>query len=283
MSFRAAAWINYNGECYAAGKALLTTTNRGLRYGDGLFETMLVQDGRIRLEEYHFDRLWIGMGFLDFQRPLTFTRDYLRQQILELCRKNGYAALARVRLMIFRGEGTVFDTASNAPNFVIESSPLTSDQIAFNSSGLRIGVYPEGFKACDLLATLKTNNFLLYTLAARYARGQGWDDCLVLNSNDRVADSCIANLFYFRGATFYTPPVTEGCVGGVMRHFLLDRMLAKGLPVEERPVTVEDLRSANEIFLTNAVRTIQWVGDFEGKSYQRDMAQDLYRMIIKEA
>jgi len=275
--------INYNGEQYSAGSQVLTVSNRGFRYGDGLFETMLVTKGRIRLESYHLARLFGGVRLLQFEPLPHFTGEYLRQEILDLCGRNDHSGLARVRLTVFRGEGTVFEAASNAPNFVIESSPLTPEQLAFNHSGLRIGVYPDGCKACDPFASIKSNNFLLYTVAARYARSHQWDDCAVLNTHARVADTCIANLFYTLRGTLYTPPLSEGCVGGVMRRFLLERLAGKGVPTGERPVTVEDLREADEIFLTNAVRGVQWVGSFLGKSYKTATARDLYHMITKEA
>ena len=154
--------INYNGEFYRAGSPVLTVSNRGTRYGEGLFETMLVQDGRIRLGNYHFDRLFAGMRLLRLELPPSFTPESLREQILDLCSRNGHLAFARVRLMVFRGEGHLFDTADNFAQYVIESSALVAEQILFNKDGLRLGVYPEGRKACDPLANLKSNNFLLY-------------------------------------------------------------------------------------------------------------------------
>ena len=283
MSDPSSDWINYNGEFYRAQSPVLTVSNRGFRYGDGLFETMLVQDGHIRLGDYHFDRLWAGMRMLGLEPPPDVTAESLRLQIADLCIKNRHAALARVRLTVFRGEGTLFEGLSDLPNYVIESALFTPGQVAFNGPGLRIGVYPDGRKACDRLANLKSGNFLLYAQAARYARERGWDDCLVLNSHERVADGCIANLFYIREGVVYTPPLTEGCVAGVMRRWLLDRMPGWGYAVREAPVSPGDLGDADEIFLTNAVRTIRWVGDLAGKTYRGRLARELYELVVKEA
>jgi branched-chain amino acid aminotransferase len=282
MRDSSSVWFNYNGEFYRAGSAVLTTSQRGFRYGDGLFETLLVQNGRIRLQEYHFDRLFAGVGFLGFEPTASFARESLVQQVLDLCEKNGHPVLSRVRLMVFRGEGNLFDTAVNYPQYVIESSSLSADQVVFNEAGLRVGIYPEGRKACDPLANLKSNNFLLYVLAARYARDHHLDDCLVLNSRERIADSCIANLFYIKQGTVYTPPLSEGCVAGVMRRFLLDRMAVWGLTVREQVVAPEDLQNADEIFLTNALKAIRWVGEIPGRHFEARVTRELYNMVHNE-
>lgn len=281
MNDPSSAWINYNGGFYRADSPLLTVSTRGLRYGDGLFETILVQDGRIRLWDFHIDRLLGGMRLLRLQ-PLVTPAD-LALQIGDLCTKNGHSGLVRVRLMVFRGEGTLFDASPEESNVVIESAPLVPEEVAFNESGLRVGLYTEGCKACDPLSNLKSNNFLLYAQGARYARDQGWDDCLVLNGHGRVADSCIANVFCIREGVIHTPPLDEGCVAGVMRRFLLERMPAWGLSILDRPVSVEDLARADEIFLTNAVRPIRWVGEFGGRIYHARLARELYELAVKEA
>jgi branched-chain amino acid aminotransferase len=146
-----------------------------------------------------------------------------------------------------------------------------------------IGVFPHGRKACDSLANLKSGNFLLYALGARYALDHRLDDCLVLNTHERMADSCIANLFYTNKGMIYTPPLSEGCVAGVMRRFLLDRLPAWGFPIAEQPVTRGDLDDADEIFLTNALKGIRWVGDFEGKSrYRLSIVRDIAERMSKE-
>jgi branched-chain amino acid aminotransferase len=266
-----------------AGEAILTAQSRAFRYADGIFETMLVQNGRIRLDTYHFDRLTAGVHLLEFNASPALEPGQLTHQILQLCDRNGHAHLARVRLVVFRGEGGLFDPDDQPPHFVIESWPLTEDQLRFNDKGLMIGVFPHGRKACDSLANLKSDNFLLYALGARYARAHRLDDCLILNTYERFADSCIANLFYTRGRTVYTPPLSEGCVAGVMRRFLLHRLTVWGFPVAEQPVTRGDLDDADEIFLTNALKGIQWVGDFAGKkSHQPGIVRDIYERWSKE-
>ena len=241
---------------------------------------MLLQNGRIRLEHYHFDRLFDGLQFLGFVIPPAFHREGLRAQILDLCRENGNSTLSRIRLAVFRGEGGIFDPAGDLPHYIIESWPLPADATAFNHQGLIIDVFPDGRKACDLLANLKSNNYLLYALAARYARKNGLDDSLVLNSRERLADSAIANLFYVKKGRFYTPPLSEGGIAGVMRRHLLGNMPAAGFSIEEKPVTIEDLLAADEVFLTNALKGIRWVASFRESRYTHQLASEVDKRLL---
>jgi branched-chain amino acid aminotransferase len=273
--------LSYNGVFYPAGQPLLTADNRGFRYGDGLFETMFVQEGRIRLGACHFERLFSGMSLLDFAIPPFFV-EKLTKEILAVCEANGFSATAafRVRLVIFRGESSFLGPLDRFPNYIIQSWPLPS---AYGSieSGLAIDIYPDGRKPCDLLSNLKSNNYLLYILAAHYAQKQGLDDCLVLNSQNRVADSTIANLFYIHERQFYTPALSEGVVAGVMRRHLLEALPRAGYVVHQTSVTPEDLLTADEIFLTNALKGISPVRSLQGRSYPIQLSIAVYEQLIK--
>ncbi len=268
-------WINFDGQLLRSDTPLFTAANRSFRYGDGLFETMMVRDGGLSLGTYHFDRLFSGMRFLSFREG--FTRDALETQILALCQKNGNPPRSRVRMAVFRDDGT--GPISATPHYIIESWPLPGEP-ALNDKGLEIDVFPDGRKACDTLSNLKSNNYLLYTLATLYAQKHALDDCLVLNSSDRLADSSIANLFYVSKGQLFTPPLSEGCVAGVMRRHLLHNMPCLGFPVVERPVTSEDLLNAEEVFLTNAIRGIRWVSSFRTARFTNSLTTRVYKKLI---
>jgi branched-chain amino acid aminotransferase len=273
--------VSCNGTFYPAGQPLLTADNHGFRYGDGLFETMFVQRRGIRLEGYHFDRLLSGMALLDFEIP-PFFAEKLAKEILTVCETNGFSAVhaARARLVIFRGDGSFLGPVDRAPNYIIQSWPLPAVKEP-GENGLAIDIFPDGRKACDMLSNLKSNNYLLYILAAHYAKKRGLDDCLVLNSQNRVADSTIANLFYIRQGQFYTPPLSEGAVAGVMRRHLLEALPQAGYIVHQQPVTPEDLLTADEVFLTNALKGISPVRFLRGRAYSRHLSTVVDEQLIK--
>jgi branched-chain amino acid aminotransferase len=272
--------INYNGNLLPSSQPLLTANSRGFRYGDGLFETMLVKTRGIRLKHFHFERLISGMRLLRFEVPPPFTPDHLERQILELCAINGASDPVRVRMVVFRGEGNISGPLDPTPHYIIQTGPLPPASTGWNEEGLVIDVFPDGRKATDGLSGLKSNNYLLYVMASIYAREHGFDDCLVLNGQGRFADSTIANIFYTKGDTIHTPPLSEGGVAGVMRRYLLESLPAAGYTVREQPTGPDDLVQADEVFLTNALKGINWVRSFRGSTYNHRLAADLYQRFI---
>jgi len=269
------SFIIFNGSVVPAGTPLITVDNRGFRYGDGLFETIRIKDGRIVLNEYHFERLLSGARLLQFETN-AINSDKLSAEILSLCQVNGHLPSARVRLNVFRSD---LGEQENVPHYVIQTWAWTV--VEEQEKGLVLGVYPKGRKSCDQLSNVKSNNYLIYSMAARYAALHGWGDCLVLNNAGRVADSSIANLFWVSGGIVYTPPLTEGCIAGVMRRWLMTNLSGYGYKVQERPVAPEDLILADEVFLSNAIRGVRRVGNLAGTTYGNKIAQAV-KMIIDE-
>jgi len=268
----------YNDKIYEDGTAVIGPDNRSLRYGDGLFETMKVINGKIRLGDYHFERLFSGMKILQFEIPGYFTASYLENKIAELCKKNQHSS-ARVRLMVFRGNGGLYDTG-NKPNYIIQSWDVEhADEL--NSNGLIIDIYSEAKKSCDKFANLKTNNFLPYVMAALYIKQVNVNDCIVLNNYDRICDTTIANIFIIKDGIVYTPSLSEGCIAGVMRRFIIEKLLQSDIQIIEKPVTVEELENADEVFITNAIKEIRWVKRFKDIEYKNKLIQEVWNLIKK--
>lgn len=273
--------IIYNGVFLPASQALAGADNRGFRYGDGLFETMKVCGNRIMLSALHFERLAAGLSKLNFSLSKNIDAGHLSREILALCHRNGHAESARVRLMFFRGDGGLQDPGAEAPSYIIQSWDWKDREWNLNGKGLTLGVFPDGRKSCDGYANIKSNNYLLYSMASQYARRMVWDDCLVLNSRDRIADSTIANCWYGRSGVIYTPSLGEGCVAGVMRRWLLERLPQLGFRVEEKATDVHELEAAEGVFLTNALRGVQWVERFGNRVYSRELADRIVPGIYK--
>jgi branched-chain amino acid aminotransferase len=268
-------FINHNGKIINAHTALISPDNRSFRYGDGLFETIRVINGKIMLEDLHFYRLLTGMDLLQFKAPSYFSPAYFSKQIVDLVNKNQHSKSARVRLMVYRGNGGVFDTENDFPNFIIQSWPLDKPP-GLNENGLLIDVFPHARKSCDRYANLKSNNYLPYLMAAKWAKEQHLNDCLILNANERIADACIANIFILKDAELITPPLSEGPVNGVMRMHLLQLHSVAGFNVVERAIRINDILSAEECFLTNAIYGIRWVRSFSNKDFSHINTQRIY-------
>ena len=271
-------YCNLDGQVLEAGNPVLATDNRGFLYGEGIFETMRVAGGTIALEAWHWERLFAGLRLLHFLPAPNFTSERLREQVLELCRLNGHEP-ARARLTIFRGPGGLFDTPDPLPHYIIQSSVLKTQT---TEQGLCIGIYPDGRKAMDALSNLKSNNYLLYVMAANYAREQGWDDCLVLNSGGRICESSISNIFCIRERVVYTPPLSEGPVAGVMRREVVALLQEAGISLSEEAISPDFLEGADEIFLTNALRGIRSVERFAGRTYDQTSTNMIRGLLGKD-
>lgn len=269
-------YINWNGTIVDTNSFTISPNNRGFKYGDGFFETMKVSGGVICLEALHFERLFSSLELLKFEGPEFYNPIYFKDQVQLLLKKNHHTSLARVRLMVFRGDG-LYNNENNQPNFVIQSCLLDTNTTQLNNNGLMIDIYKDARKSCDLFSSVKSNNYLCYGMATLFAKKSGLDDALVLNNFDRVADSSIANVFIVRDGIIKTPPLSEGCIGGVYRRYLLQSFKKDSIPFKEEKITIEDLLEASEVFLTNAIRGIKWVSNCSSKAfYKNDVSSFLH-------
>lgn len=273
-------FICLNGKILRAEDPVLLASNRGYRYGDALFETMKVASKNILLETYHFERLFAGLQLLQFEMPKLLTREKLCKEVLLLAEKNNCGNLARIRLSVFRGNGGVYDE-ERTPQYLIECWPLNESLNRLNENGLVIDVFPAARKSCDSFSHLKSANYLPYTMAAIYAKANKLNDCLVLNTDGNIADGTIANIFLIKEGVIITPGPDQGCVNGVMRRHLLEKMKDAGYSIQENPVSVSTLEEADEVFLTNAISGIRWVKQFREKVYSNNLTVEIYNRFIK--
>jgi branched-chain amino acid aminotransferase len=267
--------ICVNGNFISANDPAIYGDDLAYRFGDGLFETMLLLDGKIILENLHFERLFAGMNLLHYHSSELPGRESLKKKILELAKKNGHQHAARIRLAVSRGRGNI-DDLTTVPSYLISSKKVKRSSLNWQESGLCIDIFPDARKAPDVFSHLKSSSFLAYALAKRYAMNHDLDDALVLNSRDKIADASIFNLFLLYKGKLITPALSEGCVDGVMRRYIMEQG-----EVEENSIGINDLLEADEIFLTNAIQGIRWVKKFRNKIYGNEQSASLFRRIIQ--
>jgi branched-chain amino acid aminotransferase len=267
---------NSNGKWITPGSEIISASSRGLRFGDGLFETIKCIKGKPEFIDEHFARLWKGLQVLQFNIPKHFTPDYLEQQIQTLLKKNEHQHLARVRLTVYRGDGGLYDVIDHKPNYLIQSWALPAETGSWNTNGLVVGIYTDIKKNCDVLSNLKHNNFLPYALAAMHAKKEKWNDAILLNTDGRICDTTIANIFLIKEEVVYTPALQEGCIAGVMRRNLVQKLKAAHFKVEEGKLDVQALMDADEFFLTNSIYNLRWVQNIGDKKYGNTLTQKIF-------
>tara|TARA_B110000459_G_scaffold125967_1_gene138258 strand:+ start:561 stop:1406 length:846 start_codon:yes stop_codon:yes gene_type:complete len=267
--------INNNGHLIPSSQATLAVSNRGLSYGDALFETIKTLNGKILFWEDHYFRLMASMRILRMEIPMEFTPEFLESQILELLHHNySNSNSFRVKLTVFRKQGGFYTPDTNDIEYFITTESLDADIYLLNSSGYTIELFKDFYVTLGLLSTLKTNNKVLNVLGSVYAKENQYDNCLLLNTNKSIVEALNGNLFLVKDNVIKTPPLTDGCLKGVMRKQVIE--ILKKLPdfeCLEESISPFELQKADELFITNVIQGIQPITTFRKKSYSAKVSQ----------
>ncbi len=265
--------LNYNSTIFDDHSKIIMAQNRAFRYGDGLFETMRLIKGEIPLLHLHFSRLINGMKALYIQIPTYFNIHYLKNEILKTI---DYQQInARVRLSVWRSGEGAYSPMAYTPDYLIQINPIADPIFTLNEVGLSVGIYKDVRLYETKISCYKTNNALPYVLAAEFAKREGVDDVFLLHTEGGIAEATSSNVFVLKNNCWHTPSLSQGCVGGVMRNFILQKFQLKNIIFKECALTIQNIKEADEIFLTNAVQGIRWVEQFGEKSYKNAATQHL--------
>ncbi len=258
--------INYNGFLYKEDEEVFTVKNRGFRYGDALFETIRVIDGQPCCLEDHFIRLKKGMQILKMHSA-NISFNNLKSQIIKLIEKNHLRKGGRVRLTVFRSGEGLYTPESEGKSYVIEAIPFKDNNYVLNENGLSIDVYNDLRRHRNILSQIKTTNNIPNVLAGIYKKENDLDDCIILNDQGRIVEAISSNIFLYKNNNLYTPSLDEGCMDGIMRKQVLRIAKEMNINVFEGMLNGSMLLQADEMFLTNTIRGIQWVVSYRQKRY----------------
>lgn len=259
--------INFNGILQDSDTNLLEQ-NRGFLYGDGVFETLKIVDGKILFFEDHYFRLMAAMRIVRMEIPMNFTLEYLEEQILSLVKNNKCESSARVRITVYRNNGGFYLPTNNTVSFLIQASAIESSIYSVSEKEYEVDLYKDFYIPKQLLSTLKTTNKMIHITGSIFAKENDLDNCILLNDSKHVVEALQGNLFMRMGNTLITPPVSEGCLNGIMRKQILS--LAKKettLEVVEQVISPFDLQKADELFVTNVIKGIQPITKYRKKEF----------------
>jgi branched-chain amino acid aminotransferase len=208
-------------------------------------------------------------------KPCTISFDDIISQIEELLAKNKITKGGRVRLTVFRDADGFYQPSNEKKAYVIEAKAIDNNYFELNSTGLKIDIYKEYRRSTSKLSNIKTTNSLQQILAGIYCKENDLDECLMLNKHGRIAEATSSNVFLYKNNNIYTPSLDEGCVDGVMRRQILKIAEKLNINIFEGMVNGSMLLQADELFLTNAVRGVQWVESFKEKQYTNETIQQI--------
>ena len=267
--------INFNGDIQESDLQL-SIYNRSFIYGDGVFETLKIVNGKILFFEDHYFRLMASMRIIRMQIPMSFTLEYLEEEILKLAIINNVTDSARVRFTVYRNEGGFYLPTDNSISFIIQATQLEQKKYQFWESRFEVDLYKDFVVPKQLLSTLKTANKITHVIASIFAKENQLNSCLLINETKNVIEATNGNLFMLMGNSLITPPISEGCLNGIMRKQIIT--LAKQLDsieVIEKEISPFDLQKADELFITNVIIGIQPITKYRKKEFGVQLSSQL--------
>jgi len=273
--------VNLNGK-FVENNTLLSIENRGYQFGDALYEMLKVVGGNILFWEDHYFRLMASMRILRMEIPMTFTMEFLEQEILKTIEANNLSkATVKVRLNIDRGEGGKYLPETQNINYSVITERMNNEFYDVpEDSNITIDLFKDYFCAPGLLSTLKTNNKVIYVLGSIYAQENGLDDCILLNTDKNVLEATNGNLFLVNGTSIKTPSLEDGCIKGVMRKQVIELIRRSSeYQILEASISAFELQKADEVFITNVIAGIQPISIYRKKRYETKVSKALMQKL----
>lgn len=269
--------INLNGNLVEDNKASLSISNRGFAYGDSVFETIRVIDGKIIFWEDHYFRLMASMRIMRMEIPGSFSPEFLEEEIIDLVEENGLdTTAARVKFSVYREEGGYYRPKTRNIAFVISTEKLADSFYLLNEEDYEIELFKDHYITSGLLATIKSNNRAINVLGSIFADENSYENCLLINEKKHVVEALNGNLFLVKGDTIKTPPLSDGALNGITRKKLLEIIKKTDyLKLEEIAISPFELQKADELFITNVITGVQPVTKYRKKSFDNKIAKDL--------
>ena len=259
--------VNFNGNIVAQEENVLTQ-NRAFLYGDGVFETLKIVNSKILFLEDHYFRLMASMRVIRMEIPMNFTMEYFEEQVLNLVKQKGISTSARARITVFRNDGGLYLPKTNEVSYLIHATPLENTSYTLNTALYEVDLYKDFYVTKQLLSSIKTTNKLINVTGSIFANENGLENCILLNDAKNVVEALQGNLFMVTGKKLITPPVSEGCLNGVMRKQILAlARKVEGIEVSEEIISPFDLQKADELFLTNVITGIQPITKYRKKEF----------------
>ncbi len=257
-------WIN--GQLLPKEQATVSVFDRGLLYGDGIFEGIRAYNGKVFRMREHLDRLWDSARAISLEIPIS--KEEMDKAIYDTLKANdlpnGY-----IRLIVTRGVGTlgINPFAANAPQVIIIGDTISLYAPELYESGLEIiSASTIRNHPAALNARIKSLNYLNNIMAKIEAVNAGAKEALMLNHKGELAECTGDNIFLIKSNTLFTPPLSAGILGGITRDAVMELATAMGKETQQISLTRHDVYVADECFLTGTAAEVIPVVKIDGRA-----------------
>ena len=249
-----------NDQVLPIEKVRLSPGQAGLLNGWGIFTTLRIVQGEAFAYERHWRRLEKDAGLL--RLPMPYAAAKVRVHLQEVIRANQVTeGCARIYLVYNQIGFWRSDENFPSTDLIIYTAPLPSYR-----EPVRLGVRENGRHAGSPLAGTKVTSWLTNVWAVAEAQGQGYDEVVLLNERGEVAECTAANIFCVHGQKVFTPPLASGCLEGITRGILMEIAPEANVSVVEQTLRLEDLSTAEEVFISSTNRNLLPVGEVAGRA-----------------
>ena len=256
--------IIFNQQILRKEEFQISIANRAFLYGDGLFESVKIINGKPFNLDVHLKRLFSAALLLHLE--INVSRNDFQDDIEILIRENNIKKGGNLKILVFREEGGKYLPENNQASSLIMSETSEKNSFSLNKKGLELGLFKTQLKPMNKLSNYKTISALQSVMCSLDARQKGKDDCLMFNTENRIIESANSNIFYVKNNIIFTPQLREGCVDGTMRNCILSLKDFEYKIVESK-VKIGDILEAEEVFLTNAIQGVRWVSHIKEQQF----------------
>jgi branched-chain amino acid aminotransferase len=267
------AWVD--GRLVGPDEPAVRPADHGVTVGDGVFETLKVTDGRPFALTRHLRRLTRSATGLGLPAP---DEDLLRDGVAAVLGAGQPLRFARLRLVVTGGVGPLGSDRGSGPLGYV----VLATEVAPPPPTIALCVVPWTRNERSAVAGLKTTSYAENVVALAHAAARGAGEALLTNTRGELCEGTGSNVFLGLDGELVTPPLSSGCLAGITRELLLEWSAAAGTPVVERSLSLDDLRSADEVFITSSTRDVQPVGRVDDRTLAAPgplttQAADLFR------
>jgi len=246
----------------------ISVPNRGLNFGDGVFETMYWNGDSIRFFDQHLIRLEEGLKVLN----LSFT-EIDGEELIGFMKNRFPGEKRRLRWNIFRTGSGKYTPGTNAVTQLLEVGEFHAAPPIKRRFGIsqQVKLFPTAWSHC------KTLNALPYVLANHERHANGWDEIILLDYREFLSEAGSSNLFWMKDGRIFTPSLSCSCINGVSRRVILNQMYDEGIAVMEGEFKLDVLEEADLIFVSN-ISGISYLAEGEVGKYSTDSQEFLVRL-----
>ncbi len=229
----------------------ISPLDSGFLYGAGVFETMVVFNGRVFALDKHLERLFNSLEALKF--PVNFDHDFLENAIYKTIRAN---ELVNARMRLTVTNGLMSFTKDPKPTLLITAGIYQGYPEEFYENGVLVVLSDSRQDSTSKIAMHKTTNYLPRLMEMNIARSKGAAESLWFTAEGILAEGCMSNVFLVKDSKLYTPTLETPILGGVARSEICRLSREAGIEVVEKNLIIKDLLEADEVFLSNVVMRV---------------------------